>query len=209
MRRIVLSLAFILICYGGYSQEEGQVQECFENYKAAILDSDGKEALKWVNAKTLTYYSDILAKSLSADSAEVEEMTVVDKVTVLRIRMALTAEEIKKMNGEKFFLYAIEHGYVGKTSVERVDIGEIEVKGSQATGTLVSRGKASPFSFVFDKENGAWKIDLTSLFPLSNQGVNMMIENGGYEEQEFILRILGSLSEEGQTPGLHLWQPLR
>lgn len=209
MRKIFLGIG-LLICFNwGYGQEDAKVKACFDGYKSAILDSNGKEAMKWVNTKTKNYYSDILDKVLNADSLAVEGLNIVDKVTVLRVRMALNIEEIKKMDGTSFFIYAIDKGMVGKNSVENVTMGDVTVTGAKAKGTFINKGQVAPFSFEFDKEKGNWKIDLTALFPMSNQGLAMMIESGGYDENDFIIRILGSLSDPGQKVGAHLWHPLK
>lgn len=208
MKKLFLIISLLLIGSWVFAQEATKVKACFDGYKAAVMDMNGQEAFTFINKKTKDYYEDILAKALDADSMAVEKMNLADKFTIIQLRLILTAEKIKKMDAERFFIFAVKEGLIGKASVEHIEMGDISVDGNQASGKFISRGKPADFSFSFDKEQGNWKLDLTSLFPYSAQALKLMIERGKYEENDFLLRILSSLVPDGKKLGMNLWHPM-
>ncbi len=189
------------------SNDSLEVKQCFNNYKQAILVSDGEEAIKWVDEHTLQYYEEILSFSLSADSSAIQERTLMDKLTILSIRHRVPKEEVLKMSGDDFFKYAINEGMVGKNSVMNIEIGEVSIEGEFATGNIVASGQKSPLNFHFYKEEDAWKIDLTSIFQVSNAGLSSMIKSNGMTENEFIFSSLEMLT--GKKVEDSIWEPLK
>ena len=48
--------------------------------------------------------------------------------------------------------------------------------------------------FVFNKEDGAWKVDLTSIFPITDGALKKVVANSGLSEDEFIFKALEMVS---------------
>jgi len=201
-----ISLLVLPAVYG-QSSEQSLVKEAFENYKSAILNEKGEEAVRFVNSKTVAYYDDILNKVKNADSAEVNGLSVLDKLMVFSIRHRTSRADILSFDGKALLVYAIKSGVVGKSSVINLSVGEIKTDGNYANGVVVTNGKATPLSFGFTKENGQWKIDLTSILPASAAAFEAMVKDSGQEENEFFFSILNILT--GKTPGPEIWKPVR
>ncbi|MCI0750654.1 MAG: hypothetical protein L0Y35_02345 [Flammeovirgaceae bacterium] len=210
MKSIILYALHLAISTASFGQDKAEVQSIkstFDNYKKSILEDKGSEAIRWVDAKTLAYYEKILYASIHADSAEVQDLGLMDRLIVITVRHRVPKSEVLAMDGKGFLIYSINKGMIGKNSVLTIDIGEVKVSGNFANGQVVSNGQPSPLYFQFNKEGTDWKIDLTSLFPASTMGLKRMISENGMTENEFIFQAMEMLT--GKLPGNEVWHPLK
>ncbi len=125
---------------------------------------------------------------------------------VLSIRHRTSKEDILSFNGEKLFIYAIEQGMVGKSSIGNNAIGETIITDNFAKGTFLFQGQKTPYFFHFYKEDGQWKIDLTALFDISAGAFEQMIASSGKDENNYLLELLEILT--GNKPDNTIWRPL-
>ncbi len=197
-------IALIGFVFG--QSDEKEVNACFESYKSAILEDRGEDAVNVVSSNTIDYYKKMLDISLYADSAEVAGLNVIDKMTVISVRHRVPPTEIEGMDGRSFFVYAIKNGMVGKNSVMNVEIGEIKVREGFATGQMVNNGQETPIAFSFYNEDG-WKIDLSSIFPSTNAGLEQYLTELEITDTEWILQAMEMLT--GTPPGDDIWQPMK
>lgn len=51
--------------------------------------------------------------------------------------------------------------------MKNIEIGDVEMDGTLAKGYMISYGEQSPLFSEFNKEATKWKLDLTSIFPMS------------------------------------------
>ena len=89
----------------------------------------------------------------------------------------------------------------------KLEIDDIEISGNFAKAQIVANGQKAPIYFQFNKENGFWKIDITSIFTASIVGLKQMIKNNGLTENEFILIALEGLT--GKPTDSRIWKPLK
>jgi hypothetical protein len=208
MKHAATTLLFLLVSsISAYTQksEVKAVTASFDNYKQAILNDKGEEAVQYVDSRTINYYGDVLEKVRSADSATVNRLDLLDKVMVFSVRHRATKEDILSFDGKGLLVYAIKSGMVGKNSVVNSSIGDVTVEGTFAKGQYVSNGQKAPFNFDFYKEDNAWKVDLTSIFPTTNIVFRKLVEESGQTENEFLFSILERLT--GRRPGDEIWIP--
>jgi hypothetical protein len=208
MKHAATTLLFLLVLsISAFTQksEVKAVKASFDNYKQAILNDKGEEAVQYVDSRTINYYGDVLEKVRSADSATVNRLDLLDKVMVFSVRHRATKEDILSFDGKGLLVYAIKSGMVGKNSVVNSSIGDVTVEGTFAKGQYVSNGQKAPFNFDFYKEDNAWKVDLTSIFPTTNIVFRKLVEESGQTENEFLFSILERLT--GRRPGDEIWIP--
>jgi hypothetical protein len=203
---LFLTLLIITSCYGQKKQER-LVKNSFNSYRSAILNDKGEEAADQVDSRTISYYSEILEKTKSADSTTVNSFNIMDKLMVFSIRHRATKEEILSFDGRGLFIYAIKEGMVGKNSVANNNIGEVIVDGNFAKGQFISNGKKAPFYFHFYKENKKWKVDLTSIFPVATLAFKKMVDDSGQNENEYLFMLLEMIT--GEKPGNEIWLPIK
>lgn len=209
MHKNLLSLLAILFLFStGLAQkkEVKKVKKCFETYKSSILNDKGEKAVQQVDSRTIAYYTDILNKTIHADSAEVNALGIMDKLIVFSIRHRTEKEQILSFDGVSLLEYSIREGMVGKNSVVNNSIGKVIIDGTFAKGQMLVYGEETPVYFHFYKENDAWKLDLTSIFSLGNAAFKNMQEESGKKENEFLLDILEMMT--GRKPDATIWNSL-
>ena len=205
--KLIIALLFFIFCHFSIAQnkEELLVRKCFEHYKQAILEDQGENAIKFVDKKTINYYTKMLDKIKKADSLEVNSLGIIDKIMVLSIRHQASKKEIQSMNGGGLLVYAIQKGMIGKSSVQRNRIGEVKLNGGIAKGQIVSGEQITPVYFDFNKEKGVWKIDLTSVFSLGTIGFKQVLKKSGLKENEYLIQVLEQMT--GKKPSTKIWNP--
>jgi hypothetical protein len=187
--------------------EEEFVRKAFDNYKSAILNDKGEEAVRFVDSKTIKYYNDILDLVRNADSSKVETLSILDKLMVFSIRHRTSKEDILSFDGKTLLIYAIKSGMVGKNSVANNTIGEVTIDGNFAKGQFVVKEQKAPFFLHFYKEDQQWKMDLTSLFTISTSAFKKMADDSGQNENEYLFDLLETIT--GKKPGPGIWQPIQ
>lgn len=210
MKQTLIALTLLLIwttsSYGQKSEEK-LVRKSFDNYKSAILNDKGAEAVKYVDSRTIKYYSDILELVKTADSAKVETLSILDKLMVFSIRHRTSREDVLSFDGKTLFVYAIKSGMVGKNSVANNSIGDVTIDYSFAKGQFIANGNKAPFYFHFYKEADQWKIDLTSLFTVSTTAFKKMADESEQTENEYLFSLLEMIT--GNKPNSQVWQPVK
>ena len=154
MKKLSLIVGFYLFSIIAFSQESNhdQIVNSFNSYKEAILNNNGEEAIKYIDSRTIKYYSDILETTKKADSAAVVGLGVLDKLMVLSIRHRTSKADILSFDGKALLLYAIKEGMVGKNSVASNTIGETTVNEEFAKAEFIFNGQKTPFFFTFIKK---------------------------------------------------------
>lgn len=204
---LVLALSLLSLPAISQTTSENEVKATFSNYKSAILNQKGEEAVNWVDSRTLKYYGDMLEVSKKADSLELDKLSILDKMMVLAIKHRTPTTDILSFDGKQMLAYAVKNGMVGKNSVANTEIGEIKIEGDFAQGQMINNGNEAPFYFHFYKENDSWKLDLTSLFSISAVTLNKVVADSGQPENEFIMYILEMVS--GKKVSNAVWHPLQ
>ena len=203
---LVIVFAFTTLSLFGQSNDVDLVKKAFADYKSAILNDQAEKALSVVDSRTKKYYTQILNDVKSADSAKINSLSIVDKITILGIRSKASKDEILKMKETDAFIFAVNNGMVGKNSVAGNSVGQITIDGKFAKAQLVASGQATDLYFNFYNEDKQWKLDLTALFPLTKQVFKKMIDDSGKSENEFLFNILEVLT--GKKITSEIWKPI-
>jgi hypothetical protein len=192
MKKLLLTLFIGLFFIQVNAQEKAKkaVRNCFTNYKEAILNDKGQEAVEHLSVKTINYYNNILDLSLHADSNKMEELRLMDKFMVLALRHRTPIDKLRSFDGRKTLIFAIEKGMIGKNSVARNEIGEVSIDKNKAEAQAIINNQPTPIQFVFYKENDDWKLDLTSIFSISSKGFEQLIKSQDKSENEYLLYLL-------------------
>jgi len=208
MTRNIIYLIFLLYTSFSFAQkEEDAVIQAFKNYKSSILNDKGNEAVQFLASKTIDYYGSLLKKVKEADSLSVNSMNLMDKIFVMRIRYGVSKAEIMSFDSKSLVKYAIDEGMVGKDGVIGMELGKVMIDKNFARTELVVNGEKAPFYFHFYKEKGAWKIDLTAIFPIAAKALKQMVENSGQSENKLFSELLKYLEPEG--PKNNVWNPIK
>jgi hypothetical protein len=210
MKKYFLFLLFLPV-FGAsilaQNNEDTLIRAVFEKYRSDLLNDRGTEAANEVDSRTINYYSNLLELTVNADSSKIETLSIMDKMSVLMMRLKIPKEELLSLSGKDLFIYSVDHGMVGKSGIAKNSIGQITVSDNFASAPLGMKGAPSEVRFEFHKENGSWKIDLTSIFPLADMVFNKLINDSGKSENEFLIPLVEAATGKRMTPGI--WMPLK
>jgi hypothetical protein len=170
------------------------VRKSFDAYKEAILNDKGSEAVKWVDKQTLNWYEESRQLALTAGREKLESLSMFNRMQAVLIRHRVPRAELEKMDGRKLFTYAVDNGWVGKSSVSGLEIGEVSITGGFAAGVIVREGKATPLKFQFSMEEGHWKVKLMPLMKMAEPGLKAQSKRAGMTENEFIIQMTEAVS---------------
>jgi hypothetical protein len=209
MKTIIASILFLNVVFALHAQrsEEKLVRETFSNYKNAILTDKGDEAVNYVDSRTVAYYGKILDLVRNASADDVRNLPIMDKFMVLTVRHKVERKELISFDGRGLLVHAIKTGMVGKNSVSSLNIADVTIENEFAKGQLESNGKKAPAYFHFYKEEGQWRIDLTSLFSLTSAMFQKLIAESEKSDEDFILELLEMAS--GKKPDESIWNPVK
>ena len=197
----------VLFSFNNLLSQNSDVKEAFYKYKESILNQQGELAASMVNQKTLFYYDDVLEASKNGDSLSIENEGFFKKFMVLSVRHRLRAEELFSMTGKTLFEHGVNQGWIGKESVQGIETGTIEEDGKNAMVQMFQNGKEVPYFFQFEKENGQWQLDLTSIMETSEVALKEYLKENNLNENQFILQILEMVT--GSAPDNAVWHPLK
>lgn len=204
---IILLLATMAIATIAKNDDQKLVQKSFELYKAALQEENGEEAIKYLDKTTIDYYSKMIDLTKNADSITVENQNILDKLMIFSMRHRVPKEEILKFDGKSCLVYSIKTGMIGK-NLAASSIGKVQVKkGTAAEGQLLVYGEKTPFKFLFNKEDGVWKIDLTSFFQVSNKQIQKLADESGKSTNDYLFGLLEMLTNK--KPESTIWEKVR
>lgn len=184
--------------------EEAKIRACFEAYKNSILIDLGETAARYVSTRTIQFYDSMAILARTADSLQVDSLSIIDKLTVLTLRARTPNELLFSYEGRGVFVFAINSGMVGKDDVRNNDIGKIYLDSTFARAMMMVNGVESPLAMHFHLEEGEWKMDLTSLFPITNTALEEVIEDGEMTENEFLEFVI-AYALKGKEPFHEIW----
>ena len=188
-------------------QEEQKIIDCFEKYKTALVEKNGEKLARCVDQNTRDYYSKILDWVLTAKREEVENLPFMDRLQVLTMRFMVPAEQLRSMDGEKLLIYTIDNEMGGGKLAHRITPGTVTIDGNSGKMGVISYQRDSGMSFDFNKENGEWRMDLTSAFSAAKFALGLALRLSKMTENEFIFTSLKEMPNERQ-PDDDLWNPI-
>jgi hypothetical protein len=190
------------------------IQRCFVAYKQALLNKEGDIAVEQVSNTTLSHYGKMRDLALRGDGATLRSRPLVDQFLVLVLRHRVGLEALLPMSDKEVISLAIREGWIGESGLKETSIGAVTIKDDRAEAILVVGGKAHTTPdvprFVFLKEQKAWKIDITALFPVAEKFFQDWYTgskaSGNISTDTFLLNILMLMSGKPISPDI--WNPL-
>lgn len=184
--------------------DEAKIRTCFEAYRNSILNDQGEAATKYVSTRTIQFYDSMAFLARTADSLLVDSLSIIDKLTVLSLRARTPNELLFSYEGREVFVFAINSGMVGKDDVRNNDVGKVYLDSTFARAMMEVNGVEAPFAMHFHLEEGEWKMDITSLFPITNTALGKVISDSEMTENQFLEFVI-SYGLKGKKPFHEIW----
>ncbi len=170
------------------------VRKAFNDYKEAILNGKGEAAAGCVDKQTLDWYEESRLLALNAGREKLESLSMFNRFQAILIRHRVPRAELAKMDGRKLFVYAVENGWVGKSSVSGLEIGDVSITGAFAAGAIVRERRPTTLKFQFVIEEGRWKIKLMPIMKTAEPALKAQAKRAGMTENEFIFQMAEAVS---------------
>jgi hypothetical protein len=198
----------IILSFSAYASEDDDysIMTTFENYRSAILNRDGVKAYSLVDKNTREYYSKSVNRALRLPENETKKLNILDKINVLLARHSIDRTKLSTMNGKTFFIYAVSKGWISEESASKMKIKVGAVNNDFGKSHIITEKGEAPFGFSFRKENGQWKIDLTSIFHISRIAFEQQIKKMDMQENDFLFLVLET--NNGIKPSPSVWDPI-
>lgn len=189
-------------CAGG---DEKQIRSGFAAYRQALLDKSGARAVPHLDRGTIAYYDRLRSLALTAPESDVRALPLLDRLGVLRLRHTYPPTSLRSASGTDLLVLAVNEGFIGKESVEKAELGRIEVSGSEAKAQVTSSGQPTTASLRFVRESEGWRLDLMPLMAEGSRALEAQARRAGAPEDDVLLMVLERLS--GRRPDASIWQP--
>lgn len=154
-----------------HAAEKDAIRVVWNDYSTAYNNSDGKTLADSVTKSTMDHYTRLLNQALTASQKDVFALTPIEQRDVVRIRNRATKGQIKGYTGKGYLIYSTNQGWFAESSLSDLKVTSISVNGDSAAATLTYEGDVVARKLQFVKEDGAWKFDHTSLFPIINDSM--------------------------------------
>ncbi len=189
--------------------ERKLVKQAFQNYKNALLNQDGEEAVRHVSSDTVAFYGKTKNRALNMPENKLKQQEPYEKLMVLMMRLKMSASELSDMEDRDVFAYAVDNGWIGKKGVRNTTLQNVKISNDQATvsATRKSRRRTRKAEFDFVRENGAWKYTLMPKIEDLNKGMRKAIQKNNVDENTYLTGVIQKST--GEKPEPEIWQPLQ
>jgi hypothetical protein len=134
---------FSTAALGSTADEAQMVRQVFEKYKQAVLSDNGEAAASLLSQGTIDYYGDMQQLAVCASPQEVRNQSMVNRMQVLLLRWRVPPEVLPQMSELELVTYAVNQGWIGKSGVVTVDIGDVTVSDSVALAQVLKNDQPS------------------------------------------------------------------
>lgn len=202
----VLVLLLALPMAPAAAAPKDDVAATFAAYKQAVQETDGAAVAEMVTQDSRDLHRSYASLALTLDRAALNRLHLSDRLTVMLLRHSLAREQLMKMSGGEIIAYAVQQGWISKEGTAGIRLGNYQVAGDLATGTLLrADGSETKYKVEFAKEGGAWRLNLKKMLEFRRIGIEYTVEQAGMTEDQFILSLLEYST--GEKPGPDIWNP--
>ncbi len=203
---LVIGVLLALLAAPAAAAPQDDVAGTFKAYQAALLATDGEKAAEVVTQGSRDLYRHYANQALTLDHAALMRVHLADRLTILLLRHSVERERLMLMSGGEVIAYAVEQGWISKEGTAGIHLGNYQVSGETATGTLLrTDGSLTNFKLEFLKEDSVWRLNLKQMLEFARIGIEYAVQQAGMSEDEFILTLLEYST--GRKPGPDIWNP--
>ena len=181
------------------------VREAFAAYKHAVQADDGVAAAELLSRGTVDWYGMLLDEALHGSREEVAKLQPVEQIQILAFRQRVPANELQGLTGRQLVELCIAHGWIGKSGIERTEIGSITVADDSAAAQVLVDGKDSGQQYHFLREAGQWRFDHLATIPAASSAIVTSAQQRGLPVDQFVQMVIESTSRG--RGAVDLWEP--
>ena len=204
---IAASILLLLSTAAAAADDSTAIHEAFSAYRSAILAGNGASATAYLSSSTFEYYDQMRELALDGDLKTVQGLSLINQMQVLMLRLRVPPDQLGSMTPHELVAHAVNEGWIGKNSVLAVQPGRVLSEKNVAVLHAIVNGQDAGPAFRFNRESGAWRLDLVPTIQAANAGLQMAIKREGVSESEFMITLIESVV--GRKIGAEAWEPVR
>lgn len=162
---LACSLLFLTAC-DNHARDKRDIADVYGDIERCNNAKDGKTVVELLTSDTFRRYERLIKLGLDGSPDEVKALPPNDKFEVLLMRLMASREDISKLDGRGYVIFATSKGWYitppSERSVDFVTKIKISSSGNDAHGQLVSDGYRTDVRLHFVKEGGSWRFDETA-----------------------------------------------
>ena len=164
-----LTIGFLLSsCGESRNRQRSEVRQVFQKFSEAFFARDGRTASRHLSQQTFAYYDRVIPLARNEDDVGLSALPPLELFSCLALRHRYSPEELMGPDSRNLVLDAFDRMVFPAGAPHFLDIGEIRITspGVEATAPVfLPPGEWHEDILVtFNRENGEWKMDLTSVF---------------------------------------------
>jgi hypothetical protein len=181
------------------------VIQSFTAYSKAVSTQDGDRAADLMSSASLAYYDTLRKAALDADRATLAEEPVADQLTVLSMRAALPAKDLRTLSAHDLVEKAVAVNLISNAATPERGLQQVRITGDRATAQLVM-AEGAQYPVGFTREGGRWKFDVTSLLKPAESAISQARQQQKMTERQIVDQVLAT--RFGQAEVKRLYQPV-
>lgn len=184
---LLATIIFFALSCSGQKTDSELITEVYAKYQIGISEKNVEKMIPCISQETITYYNNIVEMAKFSDSVHISTQTPIDKTLILYLRHTMTSDLLAKYTGKEFMYFTLSKGIHVEDELPKTKLSEIKVNGNEAIAQFSVNGMNTEEKIKFRKENGIWKIDVSSTYSLAaNDLFKQHIMQSGLSENEFI-----------------------
>lgn len=186
-----------------------EIRGVFGEYLNALSAKDSERALAVTASKAVAQWEEYRKHALSSTEAQLAALPVGQRVTVYGLRAVVDPAALRSGDGRAVMAFAIKQGLItiststkqvsadGTTTVNetRPQLTRLVLGGDSATGEIGSGdpsapANTTPLKIAFQRENGEWKADPTSMTEYATAVLEQVASKKGVTADQVITEAL-------------------
>jgi len=155
-------------CGESRNRQRAEVRQVFQKFSDAFFARDGRTASSHLSQRTFVYYDRVIPLARNEDDAGLSALPPLELFSCLALRHRYSPEELTGLDSRNLVLDSFDRMVFPAGAPHFLDIGEIRITtpGVEAIAPVfLPPGEWHEDILVtFRRENGEWKMDLTSVF---------------------------------------------
>jgi hypothetical protein len=176
---------------------ESQVMAALDAFLLAASANRGAAVAPLVTQQSFQWYEDLRRLALEANAAQVHALPLRDRMQVLMLRHVASPAELRSLNGRALLIRAIDRGWTLGQSwmfTDESPFGQVQVAGEGAQVALRGQRLPTPLHVEIRREQGAWRVDVTSIVQVGSTAYSSAARSRGRSEDELVFQMLQTLS---------------
>jgi hypothetical protein len=182
------------------------VRDTWERYGRALESRDGDAAIPLVAPSAWPMYERQRKLALSAPEKELRAASFTDQVGALVLRAKLKPDTLRSARPQELFAFGIDQGLVNEAAGVQNRLGDITTDGEIAYAEHVYLGRTTENKFVFQLEDGDWKLDLIPVSQVADYAMFSLAMSQGKTKAEFVDLLMARLL--GPAKARRIWKPI-